>query len=39
MRQTLITAGLIDDKPSAEMVEADWRKLFAAIYDYFGDAA
>jgi hypothetical protein len=39
MRQTLITAGMIDDKPSAEMAEADWRKLFAAIYEYFGEVA
>lgn len=39
MRQTLVTAGLVEDKPSADMVEGDWRKLFAAIDQYFGDAA
>lgn len=39
MRKTLITAGMIDDKPSCEMGEADWIKLSNAIDQYFGDVA
>lgn len=39
MRKTVIEAGMVENKPSSEMVESDWRKLFAAIYQYFGDAA
>lgn len=39
MRQTLITAGRVQDKPSRDMSETDWRKLFAEIDEFFGDAA
>lgn len=39
MRQTLITGGMIEDKPSSEMVEADWLRLAEAIDECFGDAA
>ena len=39
MRRTVIQAGMIEDKPSSEMNESDWRKLFAAINQYYGDAA
>lgn len=39
MRQTLITAGRIKDKPNNEMTELDWAELFQAIDEFFGDAA
>ena len=39
MRQTLITGGMIEDKPSSEMNEADWLRLAEAIDECFGDAA
>lgn len=39
MRQTLITAGRVQDKPSRDMNETDWLKLFAEIDEFFGDAA
>ena len=37
MRETLIAGGVIPDKPSREMTEADWKQLFAAIWKNFGD--
>lgn len=39
MRASLIAGGVIQDKPSAEMTEADWKQLFQAIDQNFGDAA
>lgn len=39
MRKTVIEAGMVENKPSSEMIESDWRKLFAAIYQYYGDVA
>lgn len=39
MRASLIAGGVVPDKPSAEMTEADWRQLFQAIESNFGDAA
>lgn len=38
MRETLIAGGVIPDKPSKEMTEADWKQLFAAIWKNFGDS-
>ena len=39
MRASLIAGGVVPDKPSAEMTEADWKQLFRAIESNFGDAA
>lgn len=39
MRQTLITAGRVQDKSSRDMSETDWLTLFAEIDEFFGDAA
>lgn len=39
MRQTLITAGRVQDKASRDMDETDWRKLFAEIDEFFGEVA
>lgn len=37
MRDTLIAGGVVPALDSAAMTEADWRKLFDAIYSNFGD--
>lgn len=37
MRETLIAGGVIPNKPSKEMTEADWEQLFAAIWKNFVD--
>lgn len=37
MRETLIAGGVVPALDSAAMTEADWRKLFDAIYSNFGD--
>lgn len=39
MRQALIDGKVISDKPGTEMTEEDWRQLFTAIEQNFGDAA
>lgn len=39
MRQALIDGKVIPDKPGTEMTEEDWRQLFTAIEQNFGDAA
>jgi hypothetical protein len=39
MRQTLITAGRVQDKSSRDMSETDWNLLFAEIDEFFGDVA
>ena len=39
MRATLIEAGVVEDKPSETMTEADWKQLFAAFYANYGDPA
>jgi hypothetical protein len=39
MRQALITGGVVEDIPSAQMGEADWFKLIDAIDSNFGEAA
>lgn len=39
MRKSLIAGGVVEDKPSSEMQEADWKYLFQAIESNFGDAA
>lgn len=39
MRQALIDGKVIPDKPGMEMTEEDWRQLFTAIEQNFGDAA
>lgn len=39
MRQALITGGIVEDIPSAQMSEADWFKLIDAIDSNFGEAA
>lgn len=39
MRQALIDGKVIPDKPGTEMTEDDWRQLFNAIEQNFGDAA
>lgn len=39
MRRALIEGGVVEDKPSSEMTEADWKHLFKAIESNFGDAA
>lgn len=39
MRQALITGGIVEDIPSAQMKEDDWFKLIDAIDDNFGEAA
>ena len=39
MRNTLVMAQRIEDKPSGEMTEADWKRLFVEIDLYFGDVA
>lgn len=39
MRASLIAGGVLEDKPSKDMTEADWKALFDAIEANFGDAA
>lgn len=39
MRQALITGGIVEDIPSAQMGESDWFKLIDAIDSNFGEAA
>ncbi|MGN1367349.1 MAG: DUF1071 domain-containing protein [Aristaeellaceae bacterium] len=39
MRQALIDGKAVPDKPSSEMTESDWKQLFTAIEQNFGDAA
>lgn len=39
MRKALIAGGIIEDKASKDMTEADWMSLEKAINDNFGDAA
>lgn len=39
MRETLIAAGIVWDIPSEQMTEDDWKQLFAAIENNFGDVA
>lgn len=39
MRQALVDGKVIPDKPGMEMTEDDWRQLFTAIEQNFGDAA
>ena len=39
MRQALIDGNAVPDKPSSEMTESDWKQLFTAIEQNFGDAA
>lgn len=39
MRSSLIAGGVLEDKPSKDMTEADWKALFDAIEANFGDAA
>lgn len=39
MRQTLITAGRVQDKSSRDMSETDWLTLFAEIDEFFGEVA
>ena len=39
MRKVLVDAGIVEDKPSEAMTEADWRQLFDAFYANFGDPA
>lgn len=39
MRRALIEGGVVENKPSSEMTEADWKHLFKAIESNFGDAA
>lgn len=39
MRKVLIDGKVIPDKPSIEMTESDWKQLFTAIEQNFGDAA
>lgn len=39
MRASLIAGGVVEDKPSEQMTQQDWEKLFAAIDANFGEAA
>lgn len=39
MRETMIAAGIVQNIPSEQMTEADWKQLFAAIESNFGDVA
>lgn len=39
MRASLIDGGVLEDKPSKDMTEADWQALFDAIEANFGDVA
>lgn len=39
MRKALVDGGVVENKPSSEMKEEDWKKLFYAIETNFGDAA
>lgn len=39
MRKALVDGGAVESKPSSEMNEDDWKKLFHAIEVNFGDAA
>ena len=39
MRQALIDGKVVPDKPGMEMTEDEWRQLFNAIEQNFGDAA
>lgn len=39
MRMTLIAGGIIPNIPSKEMKEEDWKQLFSAIEQNFGDVA
>lgn len=39
MRKALIDAGIVEDKPSADMSPDDWEKLFGAILSNFHEAA
>jgi L-asparaginase/Glu-tRNA(Gln) amidotransferase subunit D len=39
MRKALVDGGAVENKPSSEMTEEDWKLLFRAIEVNFGDAA
>jgi hypothetical protein len=39
MRKALVDGGAVENKPSSEMTEEDWKLLFHAIEVNFGDAA